>query len=207
MRRTTIIIIFSWIFGVVDALMLKFSFDSNGNQYTYWHTYAKVPLAVGPRFELSDMFYPATVNMFCSFISGIATIVFSALVIRNLLREQARVAAEWEEYGITTTELYYQKTRRILVSLIWMPAFFILSTVPATVLIVVNDSVRFLGINLSRYMALWFLLAPTAWNPWLYNFCSSQFNSDLALLLQKLLPKTLGQTPALRHSAETGQDC
>lgn len=200
-------IVSTWILGLLETLLLHYGYD--GSISSAWSTFSKVPrrTSLMNPFGLAYAFF-SNLYIVIYIVAGVATVVFSILAIRNFIREESRVAAEWKSYGMRTTEHYYQENRRILTTMVLMIVFYLISIVPITILFILNIAkYGFAGIYFFGYLSVWLFLASTAWNPWLYNLRSSQFISDLAELLQKVLPTPLSERfrPYITHSQQNNK--
>lgn len=195
-------IAFTWVLGLLETLLTYY--DRDGNISTMWSTFSKIPYKF-PKTNPSTLAYAFFSNMHVSLymLVGTTTVVFSVLALYNFVQEQSRVKTEWHSLGIKTTVLYYQENRRIITTMTLMIILYLASVVPILVLIIINlMQYGFTGIYLFGHLAIWLFLASSAWNPWLYNMRSSQFTGDLAQLLHKVLPTSLGKRlrPCMTYS-------
>lgn len=125
-------------------------------------------------------------------LAGISTTVISLLAIKNFVQESARLKAEWKRLKMSTTNQLEKEKRHILITMLLVFIFFLISCGPILVNIILQSiNYYFYGHYLYAYLSYWLFLAGSAWRPWVFNFRSQLFKSDLAKVLQKVLPKGL----------------
>ncbi|XP_045606877.1 uncharacterized protein [Procambarus clarkii] len=195
-------IVFCWVMSLLDALIL--SYDKDGRIISQWSTFNKLPI-IGLTNYPDNLLYAFLSNLHIVLLLGtvIATVALSLLAIRSFLIKKAREEAEWRHYGLTSTELYDNDNRRIVITMILMIIFYIISVSPIGIqFILYSGNNRPYQTFLFEYLASWMFLASTAWNPWVFNIRSTQFVSDMAEFLRRVLPARVGERlrPYITHS-------
>ncbi|XP_045606878.2 histamine H2 receptor [Procambarus clarkii] len=195
-------IVFCWVMSLLDALIL--SYDKDGRIISQWSTFNKLPI-IGLTDYPDTLLYAFLSNLHIVLLIGtvIATVALSLLAIRSFLIKKAREEAEWRHYGLTSTELYDNDNRRIVITMILMIIFYIISLSPIGIqFILYSWNNRPYQTFLFEYLASWMFLASTAWNPWVFNIRSTQFVSDMAEFLRRVLPARVGERlrPYITHS-------
>lgn len=215
-KRVLAATVFIWLLCLVQGVLGHRNKD--GTVSATWLKFSKLPLGTRPDTEINTIdsvtFFHVVrfVTSLTHALSTLATLVFSVLSIRNFMREKARVAEERKSCDMKACPLYDQDDRRILVTLILIPVFF--ST--RTVTYIIQTFVNFYGDSsfdnshfaVPRYLLAWMRVASVAWNPWLYNFRSSQFTDDLKKLWRRVIhcwrrrvqtPQEVVMTPRKRY--------
>ncbi|KAG7174934.1 uncharacterized protein LOC121858594 [Homarus americanus] len=191
--KVQVIIVISWIMSFIDALM--FAARRDGHLGARWSTFNKLP--TGDSGELPDGISYAFVQssrIALLNIAGVSTVIFSLLSIRNFVKEQKRVAAEWKSLSLKVGGRYEEETRYIMVTMLLMLMLFLVSSVPLMVEVYFRTFSHFFHYDaVYSYLAWWMFVAGSAWNPWLYNLRSHQFRSDFSETLRKLVPERLNK--------------
>uniref|UniRef100_A0A0P4WAH6 G-protein coupled receptors family 1 profile domain-containing protein n=1 Tax=Scylla olivacea TaxID=85551 RepID=A0A0P4WAH6_SCYOL len=175
--RTVLAITFSWITSLANALW--FAAHDDGRLSAQWLTFEKLPTGASWHGQggVRLIIYHGQVVIF--FTLGISVVTFSALAIRNFVKEQLHVAKEWRRLKMKASKQYSKDNRYVLTTMILMLILFLTSTIPLITNIVLNSLLYRFHHHLFSHFAWWLFMANSAWNPWVYNFRSRQFKEDL----------------------------
>ncbi|XP_053637953.1 uncharacterized protein [Cherax quadricarinatus] len=189
--RIKLVIVSTWAVSLMIALLN--SYDEHGFIIALWSTFSKLPTRYIRNYPDVLLFaFLSNLHIVLHMITVLATVILSMLAFRNFLREREREHSEWN-YGIKSTRLYSKDDRRILITMSFITAFYLISVVPSAIQFLLYSTGNTpIEEFLLDYFASWIFLVNTAWNPWVYNFCSSQFISDMAEMLHRVLPERLG---------------
>ncbi|KAG7174933.1 Beta-4C adrenergic receptor-like 1 [Homarus americanus] len=191
--KVQVIIGLTWIMSFIDALM--FAADRDGHLGAQWSTFNKLPTGVAGRSPENlayEIIYNSQITLLM--VGGVSTVIFSLLSIRNFVKEQKRVAAEWKSLSLKVGGRYEEETRYIMVTMLLMLMLFLVSSVPLMVEVYFRTFSHFFHYDaVYSYLAWWMFVAGSAWNPWLYNLRSHQFRSDFSETLRKLVPERLNK--------------
>lgn len=179
--RIVLAITVAWITSLVNALW--FAASEGGILSAQWLTFVKLPTGAsgfgtgGAR----NFIYHGQFVVYL--MLGISVVIFSALAIFNYVREQLHVAAEWRSLKMKASRKYSRDNRHVLTTMTLMLTLFLTSTIPLGVNITMNSIFyTFQQQTLFSYLSWWLFMAGSAWNPWVYNFRSSQFKEDIQKL-------------------------
>ncbi|XP_063584820.1 uncharacterized protein LOC134762381 [Penaeus indicus] len=197
-RSVKVVIIFTWIVGISDALFMTHFMQEIGN--VQWLPMVKLPIGSSTYFFNKASYITSDIIQKLTMIISIpCTVAFSILSIVNFLQEQMRVSAERQTLGIRVLGPLHQENRHILITQLLMTVSFLLATIPVGVDYITNNvlylfpEIRgFAGCKntiLITYLSWWLFVASTAWNPFIYNMQSAQFREDLRVTLQRFVPQ------------------
>lgn len=177
-RRTVLAITVAWITSFANAFW--FAASEGGILGFQWLTFEKLPTgasgfgAGGAR----NVIYHGQFAVYLTL--GISVVIFSALAILNYVREQLHVAAEWRSLKMKASRKYSRDNRHVLTTMTLMLTLFLTSTIPLTINITMNSIFyEFHQQPLFSHLSWWLFMAGSAWNPWVYNFRSSQFREEI----------------------------
>ncbi|KAK7070615.1 hypothetical protein SK128_023985 [Halocaridina rubra] len=195
--RVTVTLILSWAFGVIAVFLISYG------EYTmvYWNSWTKMLL--GFRDHLAISHTPFTVISIMLSILGVFTVIFSVLALIIFLRKQAALETEWKKLDMRVTGNFKKENLYISLSLVIITALYIIAYTPVAVTVLGHyDKVRETEYPLVMFFSWWLLMGGSATNPFVYCMRSHLFQSDLAELLYKMLPKPWKRKikPYITHS-------
>ncbi|XP_063584821.1 uncharacterized protein LOC134762382 [Penaeus indicus] len=198
-RSVKVVIIFTWIVGISDALFMTHFMQEIGN--VQWIPIIKLPIGFSAYFVKEVSYIICDIIQKLTMVISIpCTITFSILSIVNFLQEQKRVRAERQTLGIRVLGPLHQENRHILITQLLMTVSFLLATIPVGVDYIQKNALYYFfpavdpfpschNSMLNTYLSWWWFVASTAWNPFIYNMQSAQFREDLRLTLQRFVPQ------------------
>lgn len=177
-RRTVLAITISWITSFANAFW--FAASEGGFLGFLWLTFEKIPTgasgfgAGGPR----NIIYHGQFAIYLTL--GVSVVIFSALAILNYVREQLHITTEWRTLKMKASRKYSRDNRHVLTTMTLMLTLFLTSTLPLAINITMNSIFyKFHQQTLYSHLSWWLFMAGSAWNPWVYNFRSSEFKEEI----------------------------
>ncbi|KAK7065182.1 hypothetical protein SK128_001211, partial [Halocaridina rubra] len=186
LERVKVAIFFSWGMGALSLVVI-----SHGN-YTavFWHTFTKLTHGFRDTSQIYNK--PLLVISIMLGIMGTSTVILSVLALIAFCVEQAKVAQERKDLKMRVTDDFEKENLYITISLILITVLYVTVYVPVGVAVLVDhNQFKKEKYPFLHFLAWWLLLSGSASNPFLYNLRSSQFKSDMAESIQRLLPESL----------------
>ncbi|KAK7074252.1 hypothetical protein SK128_021711 [Halocaridina rubra] len=183
--RVKFVILFSWVFGLMSSVLSTLGYRMSA----IWHSWTKLPMA----YLDSNVYHNVPVESIAIILCvlGILTVIFSALALLAFRKEVTRIREERVSLDMRVTDDFERENTYITVSLIILGFLFVVTYLPVSIPVFSNYEGYYSETNhpVFLYLSWWFLLAGSAINPFIYNMRSTQFKSDIAESLQKILPQ------------------
>ncbi|XP_042223043.1 uncharacterized protein LOC121867249 [Homarus americanus] len=186
--RIKLAIIFTWSFGFIQTFFLMY--EGNGKFSATWSTITKLPIGVTER-KRSSMELYTTYYVYLTLLALVVvfTWILSCLSIKNFTLEQRRVMAEWKNLHLRVSDSIHKENRCIMITMVLITFLFSVSVFPLSINVFFNViKYDFYWWNLYSYISWWLFLAGHAWNPWIYNMRSYQFQIDMKDTFKRMLP-------------------